>query len=90
MWVGGVFWLDDTARALEARQGVTLGSAFGRGFGLRWLSRWADAMALETGMTPGAIKRRLLVFPVGIALIQRAVNRVPALPRATASLPGGQ
>ena len=46
--------------------------------------RWADAMSLETGLSPRALKWRLLVFPLGIPLIQRAINRTHELPEARA------
>src|SRR5687767_5700065 len=70
------FWLEATADRLNER-GASLPSAWSPRFGLGWLRTWAGAIAAETGgrLSRGAVLAWLLVFPVGIPVIQRALNQ---------------
>lgn len=81
-WIYAAWWVGESAEDLDKSYGTALGSAWGWGFSL---TAWSRAISTATGgkISPRAVLVHLLLFPVGLPLLQHHLNRAhPALPEA--------
>jgi len=83
-WFYILLFLERTAEGLNTRYGIGLPSVWSIEFGFRWLRRWAAGVSRATDdrISPGGALLRLFAVPVGIPLLQHALNRAPRLPAA--------